>query len=409
MANAFLTDDIISLEALSILQNSLVLGKHVDRTKDGLFDTKGGSNRGATVRVRKPNMYTIRSGATFAAQDVTDQYTPFTIATQIGVDIALTSAEMAQSLSDFSAQVIQPSVVKIANAIDLDIAGQFVNVANSVGTPGAAANALSTYLSAGVKLDQNSCPRDGQRYMIVGPQGQADIVDALKGLIESGPKVAGQYESAEMKRAAGFNWDMDQNIQTFTSGQRGGAPLVNVGGGVANGATSIVTDAWTAAAANRLKAGDVFTIANVFAVNPVSKASTGVLKQFTATADVASDGAGNATIPIQEAIYFSGPYQNVNSQIADNAALTFFSAVSTLSGQALGGHKSAITLGFCELPKPDGVDMASTKTDKQLGVSIRFVRWYDGSADQFKARFDVLYGIKVLRPEWLVRVHGAAA
>jgi hypothetical protein len=407
VANAFLTDDVISLEALSIFENSLVLGKHVDRTKDALFGKHDGSNRSATVRIRKPNMYTIRSGAAFAAQDVTDLFTSFTIATQIGVDVALTSAEMAQSLTSFSDQIIRPSVVKIANAIDLDIAGQFVNIANSVGTPGAAANALSTYLSAGVKLDQNSCPRDGQRYMITGPQMQADIIDALKGLIESGPKVAGQYESGEMRRAVGFNWDMDQNVKTFTSGQRGGAPLVN--GAPANGATQVVTDAWTAAAANRLKAGDVFTIANVFAVNPVSKVSTGVLKQFTATADVASDGAGNATIPWQEPIYFSGPYQNVDSQPADNAALSFYSATSTLSGQSLGGHKSAMTLGFAELPKPDGVDMASTKTDRQLGVSIRFIRWYDGSSDQFKARFDVLYGIKVLRPEWLVRVHGAAA
>jgi hypothetical protein len=406
VANAFLTDDVISLEALSILENSLVLGKHVDRTKEGLFDTNG-SNRGATVRVRRPNMYTLRSGATFAAQDVTDLYVPFTISTQIGVDIALTSAEMAQNLSDFSAQIIKPAVSKIANGIDLDIAGQFTNIANSVGTPGSAANALSTYLSAGVKLDQNSCPRDGQRYMITGPQMQADIVDALKALVESGPKISSQYESAEMKRAAGFNWDMDQNIKTFTSGPRGGAPTLN--GAPANGFTQLVTQAWTAAAANRLKAGDVFTIANVFAVNPVSKVSTGVLKQFVATADVASDGAGAATIPVQEAIYFTGPYQNVDSQPANGAALTFFSGTSTLSGQSLGGHKSAITLGFCALPKPDGVDMASTKTDKQLGVSIRFIRWYDGSSDQFKARFDVLYGIKVLRPEWLVRVHGAAA
>jgi hypothetical protein len=407
VANSFLTDDIISLEALSVLENSLVLGKHVDRAKEGLFGQHDGSNRGATVRVRKPNMYTIRNGATFAAQDVADQYTSFSISTQIGVDVALTSAEMAQSLSSFSNQIIKPAVSRIANEIDAAIASQFTNVANSVGTPGSAANALSVYLSAGVKLDQNATPRDGQRFMITGPQGQADIVDALKGLIESGSKLAGQYESAEMKRAAGFNWDMDQNIKTFTSGQRGGTPLVN--GAPANGATTIVTDAWTAGVANRLKAGDVFTIANVFAVNPVSKVSTGVLKQFVATADVASDGSGNATITVQEPIYFSGAYQNVDSQPADNAGFTFLSGVSTLSGQALGGHKSAITLGFCELPKPDGVDMASTKTDKQLGVSIRFIRWYDGGTDQFKARFDVLYGVKVLRPEWLVRVHGAAA
>ncbi len=407
MANSFLTDDVIALEALSILENSLVLGKHVDRTREGLFDKNGGSAKGATVRVRRPNMYTVRSGATFAAQDVQDLYVPFSISTQIGVDVALTSVEMAQSLSSFSEQIIKPSVSRLANEIDAAIASQYQAVANSVGTPGTANTALTNYLGAGVKLDQNACPRDGQRFMITGPQAQADIVGALTGLFQDDAQVAKQYTSGEMRRAVGFNWDMDQNIKLHTSGARGGTPLVN--GAPANGATTIVTDAWTAAAANRLKAGDVFMIANVYAVNPVSKVSTGALKQFTAISDVASDASGNATITVQEALYYSGAYQNISAQIADNAALTFLSNVSTDSGQALGGHKSAITLGFCELPKPDGVDMASTKTDKQLGVSIRFIRWYDGSSDQFKARFDVVYGVKVLRPEWLVRVHGAAA
>ena len=136
MANSFLTDDIISLEALSLLENSLVLGKKVDRTKDALFGKHDGSNRGATVRIRKPNGATVRTGATFSAQDVSDQYTSFTISTQIGADFALTSAEMAQSLSSFSDQIIKPAVSRIANYIDADIAAQYKNVANSVGTPG---------------------------------------------------------------------------------------------------------------------------------------------------------------------------------------------------------------------------------------------------------------------------------
>ena len=43
------------------------------------------------------------------------------------------------------------------------------------------------------------------------------------------------------------------------------------------------------------------------------------------------------------------------------------------------------------------------------GVSMRFVRFYDGTTDAFKARFDVLFGMKVVRPEWIVRICSGAA
>jgi hypothetical protein len=406
--NTFLTDDIITLESLSVLENMLVAAKHTDRKKEALFGTHGGSNRSDVIRVRKPNQYTVRTGRTFAAQNIEDQFVNFAIDQQIGVDTEIFSDEFKQDLSSFSDQIIKPQVAILANHIDQKVLEAAKETHNIVGTYGSAANALSTYLSAGVKLDQNACPRDGQRAAVLGPQSQADIVDALKGLFNSQSKVGSQYESGEMgKNVAGFNWDMDQNVQTHTVGPLGGAPLVN--GAPANGATSLVTDAWTAAAAPRLKKNDVFTIANVFSVNPVSKQSTGVLAQFRVTADVSSDAGGNATIPVEPAIFFSGARQNVSAQPADNAALTIYGTANQQGANNVAWHKSAIALAFCPLPKPDGVDMASTKTDRQLGVSMRFVRWYDGDTDLWKARFDVKFGVKVLRPEWIARIAAAAA
>jgi hypothetical protein len=41
------------------------------------------------------------------------------------------------------------------------------------------------------------------------------------------------------------------------------------------------------------------------------------------------------------------------------------------------------------------------------GLSLRFVRQYDATTDNFLARFDILYGVKVVRPEWGVVVYGA--
>lgn len=404
--NTWLTDDIITLEGLSILDNELVAVKALTTRKyEALFGPHGGSNRSDTIRVRKPNQYTVRSGRTFAAQNITDQYTTLAVNTQIGVDTEIFSDEFKQSLSSFSDQVLRPQMVRLANEIDAAVLSAAVETHNSVGTPGTVPSALSTYLAAGVKLDQNSCPREN-RSIVIGPQMQADIVDALKGLVEKGSRIGGQYESGEMTRAAGFDWAMDQNLKVHTVGPLGGAPLVN---GAAQTGASLITDGWTAAAAARLKKNDVFTVAGVYSVNLVSKVSTGVLQQFRVTADASSDALGNLTAAIDPPIVTSGALQTVSGSPADNAAITVVGAASTLTAQGIVGNKSAIALAFCELPKPDGVDMSSTKTDKQLGISMRFVRWYDGDTDAWKCRFDVKYGVKVLRPEWLCRVQSGAA
>ena len=408
MANSFLTTDVISLEGLRIFKNSLAAAKHTDRKFEALFGQNGNqSATGTSVRIRKPNQYTVRTGATYSAQNVTDDYTTLTIDQQIGVDTSITSAEMALSLSSFSEQIIKPQVTLLANYVDQYILQTaYQQVANAVGTPGTVPTALSTYLDAGAKLDQFACPRDGQRAVIYGPQMQANIIDALKGLFNTSSKISSQYNDGEMNSAIGFNFELDQNVYTHTVGPLGGTPLVN--GASQTGAT-LVTDGWTAAAASRLKNGDVFTIAGVYAVNPVSKASTGVLQQFVCTADKSSDASGNITIPIYPSIVTSGASQTVSGSPADNAAITVLGAANTLTAQGLALHKSAIALAFAELQKPQGVDMASVKTDPDSGVSMRFVRFYDGTTDAFKARFDVVFGVKVLRPEWIVRICSGAA
>lgn len=90
------------------------------------------------------------------------------------------------------------------------------------------------------------------------------------------------------------------------NGAGGGTPLVN---GADQSGTSLVTDGWTASAAVRMKAGDCFTVAGVDVL-------------FRATADISSDGSGNATITIQPPIV-------AGSSPANNAALTIASATLT--------------------------------------------------------------------------------
>ena len=205
-----------------------------------------------------------------------------------------------------------------------------------------------------------------------------------------------------MGTAVGFEWYMDQNVNTHTVGPLGGTPLVN--GSTATGATTLVTDGWTASAAARLKKGDIFTIAGVNHVNPQSRQSTGTLQQFVVTADVSSDGSGNLTAAISPAIKTTTAFQTVDALPADNAAITVLGAASTQSPTGLAHHKDAFTLAMADLPLPKGTDMAARVSDDQLGMSIRLVRDYDITNDKFPCRLDVLYGWATLRPELACRI-----
>lgn len=409
MANTILTPTTITREALRVLNNEVVLAKKVDRQYDSSFAQSGGKI-GDTLKVRRPVEYTVRSGATYSAQDVTETSVDLTVATQRGIDFEFTSDELTMDIDSFSERYIKPGMVRLANEIDyLLYNAAYQAVANQVGTAGTTPATALVYLQAGEKLDYFATPRDDQRCMVLNPAAHAASVDGLKGLFAPSSKIGEQYEKGLLGMdVLGFDFYMSQNVRTHTVGPLGGTPLVN---GASQSITtgwaataSLITDGWTAAAANRLKAGDIFTIANVYAVNPITKQSTAQLQQFVVTADVSSDGLGNLTAVIAPAIISAGAYQNVNSVPADNAALTVVGTASTGYPINLAFHKSAIALVTADLQMPRGVDMASRAN--QDGMSLRFTRQWDVTDDKFKSRFDVLFGYKVLRPEWACRVIG---
>jgi len=400
LANQLLTISMITREALRVLTNNLTFTKHVNREYSDKFAVEG-AKIGSVLNVRRPPRYVGRTGPALATEFAVETQTPVTLTTQAGVDISFTSQELTLSIDDFSDRFIKPAVANIANRIDFDGLQLYRTVANSVGTPGTVPNSLLTYLDAGVLLDDNATPMDGDRSVVVNPRMQGTIVNALTGLFQSSAQIKQQYEKGKMGIAAGFDWYMDQNVAVHQVGPLGGTPLVN---GASQTGSNLVTDGWTAAAALRLRAGDVFTIAGVFAVNPQNRQTTGALEQFVVTGNVSSDGAGNATIPIFPAIVTSGAFQTVTNSPADNAAITVVGAANTNTPQGLAFHKDAFTFVSADLQMPRGVDMAARVSDPQTGISLRMVRAYNISNDTFPCRLDVLYGWRELYPENACRI-----
>lgn len=406
MANTLLTIGMITNEALAVLTNMLTFTKGVNRQYDDSFGVAG-AKIGTTLNVRKPPRYVGRTGQAISIESATETSTPVVLTTQRGVDISFSSQDLELSITDFSRQFIVPAIVNVANHIDMDgLAMMNQVVYNQAGVPGTTPASIDPYLDGAVILDNNSTPRDGDRNLVLNPRANATLLSSLKNVFNAPGRISQQNDNGLMESGYGFNFGMDQNIQTQTTGPLGGTPLI---AGATQSGSSLTTDGWTAAAAARLNQGDIFTIAGVFEVNPVSLQSTGRLKQFVVTANVSSDGTGAATIPISPAIIGPAPasgFQNVTALPADNAAITVSGAAGTISPQNILYHKNAITLACADLPLPRGVDMAARKADKQTGLSLRMVRAYDVTTDQFPCRLDILYGWAPLYPEWACRIAG---
>jgi hypothetical protein len=211
---------------------------------------------------------------------------------------------------------------------------------------------------------------------------------------------------------------MSQVTPAHTVGPLGGTPLVN---GAAQNVSydtaknawtqSLITDGWTAAAASRVKAGDVFTIyaagtsgAKLKMVNPKTKVATAIDQQFVVISDGSSDASGNLTLTISPPIITSGPYQTVNVAPADNAGLVFDGTASTAYRQNLAFHKNAMALAVVPMEMPPAAYGGTRQSYKNL--SVRLIPTYDATNDISKWRLDLLYGRKLIDPRLTVRFAG---
>ena len=400
VANTYLTSDVITKESMRLLVNNLVFAKSVNRTYDPKFKTTGAASaNGDTIRVRKPPRYLGRSGMAMVPEAITETYVNVTLTHEWGIDLEVSDWDLALSLDNFSDKCLKPAVSRIATYIDQKCMEKAaLSAVSAVGTPGTIPTALLTYGLAGSKLDDSAAPQDDMRFMTISSRMQTYIVDAAKGLFQASQEIAMQYKKGQMGNFGGFKWQMDQNVYTHTTGVQGGTPLVN---GAGQSGTSLVTDGWTSAVADRLAVGDRFTIADVNHINPANYMSTGEAQDFVVTAVGASDVNGNMTITFSPGIVVSGSGQTVNALPANNAAITVRGAASTQTPIGIASHRDAIALAFADLVVPKGKDMAGRMSDEQLGLSIRFIRDFETRTGLFLTRLDVIFGVADLRSDAL--------
>ena len=369
-----------------------------ERGDDDSFAVEG-AKIGSTLRIRLPDRALVTDGAALQVQDDNEQYTTLAVSSQKHIGVNFTTAELTMQLDDFAERVLKPRISQLAASIDADVANSFRFIGNSVGTPGTTPATSLVLLQAQQKLNENAAVMS-PRYATVNPAANAALIEGMKGLFNPVSAVSKQFKNGMFGEGI-LGYDeisMSQSIKQFTTGSRTGTLTMNASV-TTEGATSLVI---TGLGSTVIKAGDVFTVADCYAVNPQTRESTGSLFQFVALADVTA--STTATVTVAAMYSASHALATVDALPQSGKTVTFLGSPSTQYPQNLIYHKDAIAFATADLLMPQGVDMASRQVHN--GISLRIVRQYDINNDRLPCRIDVLYGYSVIRPQMAVRLWG---
>lgn len=410
MANTVLTASIIAKEAIIQLDNHLIMGNKVFRGYEEEFNKSiNGYERGSSISVKRPMDFIVRDGPVMNVQPTTEGKFTLSVDQRKGIDFEFTSQELTLEIKELSERVIKPAMIQLANQVDSDVQALYKDIAKWVGTPGQLINSNVDFSKGPESLDLAAVPQDN-RCATLSPSDHWGLVGAQTTLLND--KLVGKaYKKGALGMIGGVDTYMTQNVPTHTVGAHAGTPLTNGSGQAVTYAVSkdtntqtLITDGWTSGAVT-LNKGDTFTIADVFDVNPVTKATLPHLKQFAVVTTI-SDTTGDMTLTMTPAAISSGAHQTVSADIADGKAIVVKGTASTGYAQNMVFCKNAFSLVMVPLVAPPGAVDVSRQSYK--GCNVRVIPVYDGTNDVSKWRLDILYGVKTIDQRQAVRLSGTA-
>ena len=356
MENNFLTPEVVAKEALMVLQSNLVMADLVHRDYAGEFVAVGD-----TVSIRKPAKFVAKNftGST-ESQDITEGSVPVKLDRFRDVTVAVTSKQLSLDIADFSAQVVQPAMQAIAQAIDEDLLAVGCASAGFVkeGTEG---SDLSDIAALAKQLDLAKAPA-AERSLVLHPEHKYRyaLAENLSNVSYAGDNQT--LRDALLGRVYTLDTYMDQNAPDSAAANPGTATAFTVTG--AKGAEKVTVGDLQ----GTIAAGDGFIL-------------DGYLYRFLE--------GGEGELAIDQKLM--GDYEG--------ASVTVINAPNSVAF-----HRNAIALVTRNLALPMGASNAAYASAGGLGV--RVVYDYDSATKTDKISFDVIYGVKILEKDLVCALVG---
>jgi hypothetical protein len=332
----------------------------------------------------------------------------------------MTSLELRDALQE--GRLGESAKQKLASDINIAIMNSAAGLGSLVVPIAAAAGDYDDVALCDAIMNEQGVP-DYDRFMALSSRDYNGLAGNLVGTARSfgNQKSDKAYERSHVGMVAGFDtYKMDYaNRQTAAAGGSGVRIDTNGSNTQANYApqatsTSVggqinVDNRFQTVTVNssaNIKAGDAFTIAEVYAVHHITKQSTGQLKTFRVVSVPAGGTSLVITPPIigAQTIGGTGPtdaqlqYKNVEVAIAADAAAITFLNVNAASVNVFWQRDSLEILpGRYAVPADAGVAVMRATTDQ--GIELVLQKFYDIDSMTIKYRMDTLFGVVNKNPE----------
>jgi len=390
MANTTLKADLILKEVGRRFDNKVPFLSAMSRSYDDSYKAYGAKG-GESIRIQKPSKYTVGEGKTLVEQGVTETSATLTKGTQLNIGMRFSSKELTMDIDQLGPLHLEPAAAAMASKVERSIINTvYKQVWNAVTLPVTAID-KDDILNASTKLNQFEA--SGERYGVITPKANGQLVSGNATLFNPQPSISRQYMEGEIGKAYGFDMAWSNNLPAHTTGNYNGAHVID---GAGQTGSTLTVKTGTGAPS----AGDIFTIAGVFGLNPVTLESTGELQQF-----VVGAGATATSWPITPALSVSGNSKTVTALPDDDAAITELGTASTSYVQNMFFTKQAFAFGVADLELP-GVSKFESRMVTKGGMSMRLIKDYDIGNDDCIYRLDCLFGIVTVSPEFACRVYG---
>lgn len=376
MANTLLTPSVIAREALATLYAQTVMLPLVHRDYSPEF-----AQVGDTVTIRKPATFTANEfTSSITVQDAAESSVAVQMNKHVDVSFAVTSKELTLSISDFSAQLMQPAMEAIAQKVDTYLLGLYVDTYKTVGTAGTTPSTVADFTGVNREFDLAKVPLAERR--LVFDAYAKDKFTQIASFFEA-DKVGDNgtaLREASIGRKFGIDNFLGQNISAHSNGSVAHTGTFAVNGAVSAGATTMNVDGSTSLTGT-WNAGSVFTVA-------------GVTGSFVVTANNTASGNAMTGVSFFPAAPAGG--------FADNAVVT---RVANHTPN-LAFHRTAFAFVSRPLALPMGVGEGQAAIVNYGGLGLRVVYGYDISTKKDTVSVDLLCGVKTLDAARAVRLLG---
>ena len=359
MENKFLTPEVVANEALMCLQSNLVMADLVHRDYADEFVAVGD-----TISIRKPAKFVAKNfTGTTEPQDITEGSVTVKLDRFRDVTVAVTSKELSLDIEDFSAQVVQPAMQAIAQAIDQDLLAVAAEKAGKSLDGTKEATDLSDIAAMAKQLDMAKAPVQN-RSLVLHPEHKYRyaLTENLSNVSYAGDNET--LRDALLGKVYTLETYMDQNAPDSVAAEPGDATVCIIR--AEKGATQVQV-IWLE---GTIREGDGFVLDGYF---------------YRFLGDLDDNGA----VAIDQPLVHK----------ADDAAVTLVNAPHSLAF-----HRNAIALVSRNLALPMGAANAAYASAGGLGV--RVVYDYDSATKTDKISFDVIYGIQELEPSLICKLKG---